>query len=88
MPQKEARKIMKRFIALTLALLMLLSLLLSALADSPHTHNWKEVKRTDPTCTEKGQMSIMSRVFHLITIRAGINVFILLKIRCMKLMRS
>ena len=48
---------MKRFIALALALLMLLSLLLSALADSPHTHNWKEVKRTDPTCTEKGQIT-------------------------------
>ena len=45
---------MKRFLTFTLALLMLLSLLPSALADSPHTHNWKEKSRVEPTCTKDG----------------------------------
>ena len=46
---------MKRFLTFTLALLMLLSLLPCALAETPHTHNWKEVSRTEPTCTNPGQ---------------------------------
>ncbi len=44
----------KRTIALMLSLLMLLSLLPTALADSPHTHSWKEVSRVNPTCTKDG----------------------------------
>ena len=45
---------MKRFLTFALALLMLLSLLPSVLADSPHTHNWKEKSRVEPTCTKDG----------------------------------
>ncbi len=45
---------MKRFLTFTLALLMLLSFLPSVTADSPHTHNWKEKSRVEPTCTKDG----------------------------------
>ena len=46
---------MKRFLTFMLALLMLLSLLPSALADSPHTHKWIQVSYTYPTCTQPGE---------------------------------
>ena len=48
---------MKRFIAFALTLMMLMSLLPSALADGPHTHVWKEVGRVDPTCTSGGYVT-------------------------------
>ncbi|MBR7041788.1 MAG: hypothetical protein IKI24_08160, partial [Clostridia bacterium] len=44
----------KRVAALLLSLLLLLGALPSALADSPHTHNWKEKSRVEPTCTKDG----------------------------------
>ncbi|MBR7040847.1 MAG: Cna B-type domain-containing protein [Clostridia bacterium] len=48
---------MKRFFAFALTLMMLTSLLPSALADGPHTHVWKEVSRMDPTCTLGGYVT-------------------------------
>ncbi|MBR7040576.1 MAG: Cna B-type domain-containing protein [Clostridia bacterium] len=44
----------KRVAALLLSLLLLLGALPSALADSPHTHSWKEKSRVEPTCTKDG----------------------------------
>ncbi|MBR5010293.1 MAG: hypothetical protein IKY06_06590 [Clostridia bacterium] len=44
----------KRITALLLSLLLLLGALPSALADSPHTHAWKEKSRVNPTCTKDG----------------------------------
>ena len=44
----------KRTIALMLSLLILLSLLPTALAAGSHTHSWKEVSRVNPACTKDG----------------------------------
>ncbi|MBR5751390.1 MAG: hypothetical protein IKX84_03285 [Clostridia bacterium] len=49
--------VLKRFTAFTLALLMLLILLPQATADGAHTHKWTEVGRTNPTCTQAGQVT-------------------------------
>ena len=46
-------KRMKKLLALALAL----SLAPTALAESGHTHSWKERSRTEPTCTQAGSVT-------------------------------
>ncbi len=48
---------MKRLAALLLALILLMGVLPSAVAATPHTHFWKEVSRVEPTCTKNGYVT-------------------------------
>ena len=50
-------KRMKKLLALALVLVMALGLAPAALAESGHTHSWKERSRTEPTCTQAGSVT-------------------------------